>query len=133
MDKTCRYLESLTMDRYCENNVVQNGLGRFGDFCIVHQPRQPKEKQMSGYQVGDTIDHMTNVSGFHSRDGLFFKRVNNGDVRVQKWSNTAPFTLLSSVIVDAHIWASIVASVSFDGEDGKSYREALGFHERRGK
>lgn len=88
---------------------------------------------MNEINVGDTIDHMTNAPGFHSKEGLFFKRVNNGDVRVQKWSDTAPFTLLSSVVVDAHTWASIVASVSYDGEDHKSYREALEFHERRDK
>lgn len=86
---------------------------------------------MSEYEIGHVIDHMTNVTGFHSKDGLFFKRVNNGDVRVQFWSKGAPFTLLGSITIDAHTWASAVASVAYQGEDGKSYREALEFHERR--
>lgn len=87
--------------------------------------------ETNGYEVGHVIDHMTNVNGFHANDHIFFKRVNNGDVRVQVWSKQAPFTLLSSIVIDAHVWASVVTSVAYQGEEAKSYREALEFHERR--
>lgn len=93
--------------------------------------RQPVLSAPRDHMVGDVIDHMTNVRGFHSREHLFFERLGNGDVRVRQWSKMAPFTLLSSTVVDAHTWASIVASMSYRGEDANSYREALEFHERR--
>lgn len=88
---------------------------------------------MSEFEVGDTVDHMTNVTGFHSKGGVFFRRIGNGDVRIQVWSRTAPFTLLATQVIDAHTWASVVSSVSYQGEDYASMREALEFHERRVK
>ena len=83
------------------------------------------------YKVGDVVDSMGDVGGFHSKNHLFFKCVNNGDVRIQKWSEKAPWTLVSEVVLDPHTWASVVSGVSFLGEDGERWRHIVDFHEER--
>lgn len=83
------------------------------------------------YKVGDVVESMSDVGGFHSHSHLFFKRVGNGDMRIQKWSEKAPWTLESEVILDPHSWASVVSSVSFLGEDYARFRHIIDFHEER--
>jgi hypothetical protein len=77
--------------------------------------------------------------GFHARDGWFFKRMPvGGDVLI----TYAPIDPLAEdagvmgkhwpllcVVVDGETWASIVASVSCDGETGPRWQEALRFHQ----
>lgn len=58
---------------------------------------------------------------FHVRDNLFFERDADGSVEI-----TCPDGTF--LVIDASSWASVVASVSAQGETGESYRAALDFH-----
>lgn len=67
--------------------------------------------------------------GFHWQDGLFFKRVPDGNVRIRQHAERgASDEVLSEIIIPPNEWASIVCSVSHDGEDSERYRMALRFH-----
>ena len=66
---------------------------------------------------------------FHYKDGLYFDRMENGDVHLIKREDAHP---LSKIILDTVIsvdgWASIVSSVSKLGEDHYRYYIAKSFH-----
>lgn len=78
--------------------------------------------------------------GFHYRNGFYWKRLDDGSVRLTKTCSyrskypdfegepvqdeVADWTLT----IDPSSWASIVASVSARGETGKTYRAALAAH-----
>jgi hypothetical protein len=66
-------------------------------------------------------------TGFHARDGWFFRREPNGSVRL-----TAPDSLgagaRQTVVLDPDTWASVVASVCAVGEDSDTFRAARNFH-----
>jgi len=63
------------------------------------------------------------TDGFHAQENWFFKRLEGGMVRVTSASEPP-----RSVLLEASVWASVVASVSADGETGETYRAALAFH-----
>jgi hypothetical protein len=77
--------------------------------------------------------------GFHSHDGWFFKRLHVGGDVLVTYAPVDPLAEdagvngkhwpLLCVVLDADTWASIVASVSCDGETGPRYQEALRFHQ----
>lgn len=94
---------------------------------------------------------------FHQRDNLFFGRLPDGNVRIVKfsgpphvmwWHNENACTVPTDhpradgefrsvqVILDVQIssneWASIVSSVSRDGEANGRYYKALEFHQAGG-
>lgn len=66
---------------------------------------------------------------FHWRDGTYFKRLENGSVRVRRTEtpNADSPTALTLVIPPSE-WASIIAHVSSRGETAESYCEAEKFH-----
>lgn len=81
---------------------------------------------MTSQQVGD---------GFHERNGWFFRRLEDGHVRIiVGHPEVVSFTpegngrcgLGHDIGPDA--WASIVASVSADGETSERFYEARKFH-----
>lgn len=70
------------------------------------------------------------MDGFHWREGMYFKRIADGSVKITQtqggghsedveWQKTIP----------ASEWASIVSSVSKRGETSETYRAVLAFHE----
>ncbi len=63
------------------------------------------------------------MTGFHARDGWFFKRLEEGKVEI-RWA-------AGSIIFDKDTWASIVASVSAKGENADTFEQALALHEGR--
>lgn len=69
-----------------------------------------------------------NESGFHVKNHLFFKRLEDGSVQVRKFGEKPPFELQFEVIIPAWGWASVVASASKGGETGETFRQALAFH-----
>jgi len=74
---------------------------------------------------------MEDNEGFHLRDGLFFKRLDDENIRIRKYK-TAHFKeteIIFEMIIDKNSWASIVSTVSKFGENGTSYFEALRFFE----
>jgi hypothetical protein len=68
---------------------------------------------------------------FHVKNGLWFERTENGSVHLVKKADArdnAP--VMEDIVIDDSSWASIVATVSAQGETGETYREALAFHNR---
>lgn len=65
------------------------------------------------------------VTGFHTHSNLFFRRLKDGSVVVEKWTQEQPFTIQSSITLTPETWASVVASMSLEGENGKTFNEAL--------
>lgn len=83
---------------------------------------------------------------FHARDNIFFGRTQDGSVRILKLAPLAlqdradhqgPITVTENfpahlvefdMTLDQHAWASVVASVSAQGEGRSRYFEALAFH-----
>jgi hypothetical protein len=62
-------------------------------------------------------------SGFHARDGWYFKRGDGGTVTIRAGDDGPEIAL------EPHTWASIVASVAASGETSAAYRRALAFHQ----
>ena len=69
------------------------------------------------------------TSSFHWREGLHFKRMESGGVRVVKRNDYPSQAIpVMDFVIPPNEWASIVASVSKGGETGESYRGTLAFH-----
>jgi len=72
---------------------------------------------------------------FHVKDGLFFERLPDGQVKIRKTiekivgSNKggAPFVVLE-IILTANEWASVIASMSYYGEEDNGFYRAMNFH-----
>lgn len=67
------------------------------------------------------------VDGFHAQEGFFFKRQRDGSVLI---TVTDPMQreVQRQVELQPAAWASVVAAVSAEGEDGPRWRAALDFH-----
>lgn len=63
--------------------------------------------------------------GFHYKDGWMFLRLNDGSVRIAKIDQWAPIYGSVWMEIDPHSWASIVASMSKEGETSETYYAAL--------
>lgn len=68
---------------------------------------------------------------FHSKNGLFFERLQDGSVHILR-TYDARYVRADNVVLDitlsASEWASVVASVMARGETGDTYRLALDAH-----
>jgi hypothetical protein len=71
-----------------------------------------------------TVDN----KGFHARDNWYFRREDDGSVRVMAPDSTGPGAH-QVVTLDADTWASVVASVSRDGETTETFHAARRFHD----
>lgn len=72
---------------------------------------------------------------FHWRNGWYWTRLADGSVEVRNHGdfdkhspNCAPGDGRVTLIIPPNEWASIVASVSKDGETSESYNGTLAFH-----
>lgn len=72
------------------------------------------------------------TSGFHARDGWYFRREDDGSVRILAPDSLGPGAH-QVVTLDADTWASVVASVSSGGETSESFQAARRFHDARPK
>lgn len=70
---------------------------------------------------------MTDTSGFHARDNWFFRREDDGSVRILAPDSMGPGAH-QVVTLDADTWASAVASVSAIGETSETFQAARCFH-----
>jgi len=71
---------------------------------------------------------MSESLGFHAHDGWYFKRGEDGSVRILAPDSLGPGGS-QRIDLDANTWASIVASVSAASENGETHRAALAFHD----
>jgi len=67
-------------------------------------------------------------SGFHARDNWFFRREDDGSVRIVAPDSMGPGAH-QTVVLDANTWASAVASVSAAGETSETFQAARQFHD----
>ena len=66
---------------------------------------------------------------FHVADGLFFERYATGEVRVVKTSDgRMDGPIVFDQIINMHVWASVIATMSYYGEEDYGYYRALDFH-----
>ena len=69
--------------------------------------------------------------GFHWQDGWYFRRTENGSVEVTKTvTDHIDSAVLLQFVIPAPHWASIVCSVSVDGETSERWDAAQDFHGR---
>jgi hypothetical protein len=71
-----------------------------------------------------TVDN----KGFHARDNWYFRREDDGSVRIMAPDSAGPGAH-QVVTLDANTWASAVASVSADGETTETFHAAQRFHD----
>ncbi len=67
--------------------------------------------------------------GFHSHDGLYFKRDADGRVHVTHCPPGATALQCRTVVLDPDTWASAVASVGQRGETADTFAKARQFHD----
>jgi hypothetical protein len=73
----------------------------------------------------------TENTGFHAKDNWYFRREEDGSVRILAPDSLGPGAH-QAVTLDANTWASVVASVSGTGETAATFEAARSFHESRG-
>lgn len=66
--------------------------------------------------------------GFHARDEWYFRRGEDGSVRIVAPDSMGPGAH-QVVTIDANTWASVVAAVSVGGETADTFTRALQFHQ----
>ena len=74
------------------------------------------------------------MARFHRRDGRFFNRLPDGSVEIYQEreqvvnQTSARLDKVPFAVIPPAEWASIVSSVSKDGETGERFRAAAAFH-----
>jgi hypothetical protein len=73
----------------------------------------------------------TTPKGFHAKDGWYFERDSgtNGVIITKRGAAAFGSPVVEQIQVEADTWASIVASVSREGETARTWQEALKFHD----
>jgi hypothetical protein len=67
---------------------------------------------------------------FHWTNGWYFKRLDDGSVRIRKQDSNVPNGQNIAVcVIPMAEWASIVSFVSKGGETGDRFNRALQFHD----
>ena len=72
-------------------------------------------------------------NGFHVQDGLVFKRLLDGSVRIQKHADAkedSPIT--TEFVIDKRVWCSVIAQMSAGSEIDNRFYAAEAFHESLG-
>jgi hypothetical protein len=66
------------------------------------------------------------VTVFHSRDGFYFERQDNGAVSIViRESGHSGALILRQVTLPSNEWASVVASMTAEGENRRSWKRAV--------
>lgn len=65
------------------------------------------------------------MTKFHLADGLYFKQLPNGGVRITKEEKDS---IEFAVDIDASGWGSVIASMSYYGEEDYGFYRAMNFH-----
>jgi hypothetical protein len=71
---------------------------------------------------------LSEEGGFHSQDGLFFRRLDDGRVRVSVVEFAPVRRAIFSTVLAPDVWASIAASVSHRDETFATWDEARRYH-----
>lgn len=65
---------------------------------------------------------------FHAADGVFFERTKSGGVQIVVTKKEDKADIDRIVLLSDSAWASVVSSVSNQGESYETHQEALHFH-----
>lgn len=77
------------------------------------------------------LDHIVEVksdSGFHWRNGVYFKRMDNQSVRLRIFGRYNGCPNYTDHEIPPNEWASIISSVSHNGENSETFQKAIMFH-----
>lgn len=67
---------------------------------------------------------------FHSQNGLYFERLKDGSVRIIKRKDAMQDAeIIADETLDANCWASIIATMSYYGEEDYGFYRATLFHQ----
>jgi hypothetical protein len=107
---------------------------RIGKHNRGHREGCPQDVPKGWYGFGcycEWLDHMDKAkseSGFHWCNGIYFKRMNGQSVRMRIFGSYNGCPNYVDHIIPPNEWASIMASVSHDGETADTFQIALTFH-----
>lgn len=62
----------------------------------------------------------------HVHSGLYFERLSDGSVRIMKTKNSE---VIMDLAIDADMWCSIIACMSYYGEEDYGWYRAKNFHQ----
>ena len=111
-------------------------MDRTGKYGVGHREGCAKDAPPGWYALIcscdwlDHIDHARAESGFHWSDGVYFKRLDDGTVRMRIFGHYNGTPNYTDRIIPAAEWASIVCAVSALGETGERWNAAQDFHGR---
>jgi hypothetical protein len=112
-----RWLGRVIECQRCEKQLPADAHGEFVD------EEKNEECPSSEERVADA------ETGFHNRDGWFYKRLDNGVVRISHVLHPPIFgRLVEQFCIPENEWASIVCSVSEAGETSERWMAARRFH-----
>ena len=78
--------------------------------------------------LGFKLQKEREEGGFHWRDDIYFKRLENGDVRLKTTDTFNGIPFFKNVIIPSNEWASIISSMSINGEADGGWEKAKKFH-----
>lgn len=101
--------------------------------AALERHRTGQRYDQNGHDVAEhdaALAHAFAEGGFHWRDGIFFKRLPDGAVRLRRFTDFNYSPTYEDAIIPPNEWASIVCSVSKEGETGARWNAAQDFHGR---
>jgi hypothetical protein len=115
---------------FCVKEVCQAKIAPYQDEIRAQMAARKAEgeRSLQEYREKGLRELEEARTGFHCEDGWHFQRLDGGMVRIAY----APIGASSPtwVTVPPTVWASIVCSVSLDGETAERWNEAQDFHGR---
>lgn len=114
-------------------DVVSRTRGGSRAFTLV-SPVAQREVEDRGGHTHYGYCPAANGQGFHWRGGLYFRRDHAGNVVISDWrpiltdEGERVWTGWDVAVIDPDSWASIIASVSVQGETGERWEAAKHFH-----
>lgn len=91
---------------------------------LADRDRQFKEDQERALQSTEEAIR----GAFHWKNGWFFRRTEDGSVRIMRRNGPESIYLSANAVIPALEWASIVCAVSEGGEDSERWQAAQRFH-----
>lgn len=119
---------SYQLDRtWCKKSECQTAQESFADQYRHRIEQRDREEKLEQQQRDELRQARLEEwrTGFHATNGWYFKRMPDGSVRIAK-----PDTGYVMIEFPPNIWASIVCSVSADGETLDRWNASQDFHGR---
>jgi hypothetical protein len=120
------------VDKYfcnkCESFIEQYKK-EYRDKVVADQARWRQEQEQKESQRTEAVK--ARLTGFHWRDDWYFKRLVDGSVNIIHFHRGPSFSYIDKdLVIPSNEWASIVCSVSRDGETSERWNASQDFHGR---